>query len=446
MKIVERRRRLRRGARVGAARGARRLRRRPRAAREVPGRAAAHRDPGVRRPCTGNALHLFERDCSVQRRHQKVLEEATGARHERRQRARAMGEAAVAAARAIGYVGAGTVEFIAPASFARDGAFYFMEMNTRLQVEHPVTEHDHRARPRRVAAARRGRRARCRARRTSVRSARPCDRGAHLRRGSGTRFPAVDRHASRTGACPTRTTGARVDTGFRAGDEVSAVLRPDARQGHHVGRGPRAGARGDAARARRVRGRGRHDQRRAARAHRRASGVRRRAARHRPHRAHKRRAAAAPRRRAGRTRSRVAALAEYAALRRAARARDARVGRPAGRRGAPPTRGGTARATHAIAFDVRRRRAARARVDAAAAARTARCGAHDGTASARRPRVDARGRPLDVGRRRRGRRRTPSCAAARRARVFGARPSRHRCTRVDPLEQARRGGARTRAT
>ncbi len=88
----------------------------------------------------GNAVHLFERDCSLQRRHQKVIEEATAPGMNQSMRA-AMGAAAVAAAKAVNYVGAGTVEFIADASEGlKADRFWFMEMNTRLQVEHPVTE------------------------------------------------------------------------------------------------------------------------------------------------------------------------------------------------------------------------------------------------------------------------------------------------------------------
>ena len=88
----------------------------------------------------GNAIHLNERDCSLQRRHQKVIEEAPAPGMSAQLRAR-MGEAAVAAAKAAGYEGAGTVEFIADgAGGLKQDRFWFMEMNTRLQVEHPVTE------------------------------------------------------------------------------------------------------------------------------------------------------------------------------------------------------------------------------------------------------------------------------------------------------------------
>ncbi|UCE14314.1 MAG: ATP-grasp domain-containing protein, partial [Candidatus Heimdallarchaeota archaeon] len=85
----------------------------------------------------GNVVHLFERECSIQRRYQKIIEETPSPFFERRPQLReTMGEAAINAAKAVGYTNAGTVEFVV----SSDGSFYFLEMNTRLQVEHAITE------------------------------------------------------------------------------------------------------------------------------------------------------------------------------------------------------------------------------------------------------------------------------------------------------------------
>ena len=142
----------------------------------------------------GNVVHLFERDCSLQRRHQKVIEEAPAPGMDEATRA-AVCDAAVKAAKAVDYVGAGTIEFIADACEGlRADRIWFMEMNTRLQVEHPVTEEitgqdlvewQLRVASGRDAADDAGR----------ARDRRLGDGGAALRRGSGERLPALDRAA-----------------------------------------------------------------------------------------------------------------------------------------------------------------------------------------------------------------------------------------------------------
>jgi 3-methylcrotonyl-CoA carboxylase alpha subunit len=167
----------------------------------------------------GNGVYLFDRDCSLQRRYQKIVEEAPapGLTAELRQ---AMGEAGLAAAQAIHYVGAGTVEFL----LTEDGAFYFMEMNTRLQVEHPVTEmitgHDLVEWQLRVAAG-------------EVLPARQeelCVRGHAVEARIYAEDPASD-FLPATGRLdhlqsPAESSHVRIDTGVQEGDDISGYYDP----------------------------------------------------------------------------------------------------------------------------------------------------------------------------------------------------------------------------
>ena len=176
----------------------------------------------------GQCVYLFERDCSVQRRHQKVLEEAPAPGMSEARRAE-MGAAAVAAAKAVGYVGAGTVEFIAEPTAERRPALLLHGDEHAAAGRAPGDRSDHRPRPGRVAAARGlGRAAAAAAARTA--HPRPRDRSAHLRREPRRAIPARDRparrvpHARRRGEL--RAWPVRVDAGVREGDTISPFYDP----------------------------------------------------------------------------------------------------------------------------------------------------------------------------------------------------------------------------
>ena len=195
----------------------------------------------------GNVIHLGERDCTIQRRHQKLVEETPSPAVSPELRER-IGQIAVDAARAAGYRTAGTIEGL----LDRDGNYFFMEMNTRIQVEHTVTEMVTGVDLVREQILDRGGRAALAAP-GGRRPARPRDRVPHQRRGSVERLPAVagaDHRVPRAGR-PGRAR--RLGRRRRLGGE--RPLRPDGREADRPRRRPRARAAADAPRARGVRDR-----------------------------------------------------------------------------------------------------------------------------------------------------------------------------------------------
>ena len=231
MRVVREPARAGRGAGSRATRGASVLRRRPAHPRALPRGRAPRRGPGALRR-HGHGVHLGERDCSAQRRNQKIVEESPGAVGHAALRAR-MGDAALAVAAAAGYVNAGTVEML----LTDAGEFFFLEMNTRLQVEHPVTE----AVTGRDLVADQLPSPRARPSRSLAWSSRCRRRATPSRRASTPRIPrpasCPRRGASRSFAGPT---GVRIDTGVEQGDEIGD--RYDPMLAKVIAHGPTRGA------------------------------------------------------------------------------------------------------------------------------------------------------------------------------------------------------------
>ena len=175
----------------------------------------------------GNVIHVGERDCSIQRRHQKVIEEAPGPHVDEEMRER-IGKIATDAAAAVGYRGAGTIE-----GMQVGDEYFFLEMNTRVQVEHCVTEMISGARHRPRADPRRRRRAALDLPGRG-RPARLVDRVPDQRRERGEEIrprPGADRPSYREPSGP----GVRVDSGVEGGGEVTPDVRPDGRQARSSG-------------------------------------------------------------------------------------------------------------------------------------------------------------------------------------------------------------------